>query len=375
MSTATAEQLEVKTTPEPTPEQVKAEQMAASILRPGVVKEGVTIVPPLAKKEPVKEEPKTEAKAPVVPDKPLSDKEINLGELRKAREAAEATLKEREAELAKAREEFETFKKNPIPKEFEEKLTTAEKRAQEFQRELQAAALGRDPDFQKRFNVPIQQNLDIISSVLVNNGVDKAEVAQMINQWDENRMAETADGLPPAARLKVTAAMMEAIRLDNQKQQEIQHADQTFAEMQKQRQQAQEQSQQEHLKSLQKDRDFVLAKFGENEIFKADEEVRKQTQEMLDSVIGVNGNKMPASNVLTILGSTFLAAKQLEKTIAEKTEMASKLEAAEKKIADQEEFIKSVQSGIPVPNPTSGAPAGGDVNALVNSILKPRVRA
>lgn len=329
--------------------------------------------PPVAKVEPVKEEKKEEVKEVKKEEKPLTDAEKNFAALRQKAEEAEKRFAERDAEAKRIHEEFETYKKQPVPKEFEEKLTAAEKRAQEYQQELRSAALARDPDFQRKYDVPIKSSLERMAAEAIAGGADPKEVNSAIAQWDENKFALWLDEMPPANKLRFQTAYGKATELDNQRSDELKNSEQAWTERQKHFETEQKRAHETYLESLKGDKKEVLSDLmNTQDIFKNDETLRKETEALLDRAAGLNGEKLSNRQVLDMVAKSHVLARHFQRVDKERADLAAELEATKKTLAERDAFIKEQAGAVPgiSGSLSAGAP---DTKSIVSSLLNPRV--
>jgi len=376
MSTATieppvTEAKPAEVVPAPTPAAPTKVDVSA-FLNPKVVKDGevITSPPAPAKKQ---DAPAPAATTPEPAAKPPSDQEVNFAKLREKAEKAEKRAAELDAQYQKALQDYEEYKKNPVPPEVAEKLTAAEKRAQELQKQLRAADLVRDPEFQAKYSKGIESSLKTMGELLIGAGVDAAEVKRAINVWDEDTLDSLAGNLSGGNRRRFDAAFQKAVGLDAERSMELQDSDNTWNELQKQRQAAMEAQQKSYMDSLKSDRNSVISELMEQqaEVLK-DEEVRKQTEQLLDRAAGLNGDKMQPKEVLKTLAATHVLAHHFKRVDAERTQLKEELEATKKTLAERDEFIKGLSGSTPSPSPTNGElkPAGVKVSSL---LLNPKV--
>jgi len=378
MSTATIEPPVTEAKPaevvpaQPTPA-APAKVDVSAFLNPKVVKDGEVITPPPTPAK--KQDAPAPAATPEPVAKPPSDQEVNFAKLREKAEKAEKKAQELEAQYQKALSDYEEYKKNPVPPEMVEKLTAAEKRAQELQQHLRTADLARDPEFQAKYAKGIEVSMKTMGEVLTGAGVDAADVKRAINSWDEDALATLAENLSPGQRLRFNAAYQKAVELDTQRTVELQDSDRTWGELQKQRQAAHEAQQKSYFDSLKNDRNSVISELLEQqaEVLK-DEEVRKQTEQLLDRAAGLNGDKMQPKEVLKTLAATHVLAHHFKRVDAERTQLKEELEATKKTLAERDQFIAGLSGSTPSPSPTNGElkPAGVKVSSL---LLNPKVVA
>lgn len=347
--------------------------VVASLLKPNVRPKGdaapIQNTPPVAKVDPPKEQPKVEQ------EKPKPDAEKNWAELRAAREAAEKLAKEREEELNKIRTEYESYKKNPIPKEFEEKLTKAERERAEYQKELRAAALVRDPEFQRKYAEPIKTALVTMQEALTGIA-EPSEVQKAISQWNEAQFAEWNESLPLAQKMRFNAAYMEAVRLDNQRTAELSDSEKAWEELSKSRQSEQERQQKLYLEALRGDTKSVLTELSDSqEIFKNDPELQKEVEGLLNRATGLEGEVIPRKQLLKNIADAHVLSRHFQRLDKEHTETKAELEKLKKDLAERDAFIKGQNLAIPGINPTVPATTGmADDKSVGLKFLRPSVR-
>jgi len=380
MSTAIAEP--PVTESKPTPAEDRAATVG-SLLRPTVIRDGITVVP-AKPPEPLKEVVKEEKKEPPAPEvkkeepkkeDPKPDAKQSWEELRKGREAAEALAKQHEADLLRTREEFETYKKQPVPKEYEEKLTKAEQRALELQQKLVAYDLTQEPEFQ-RISSGIQEAVQELASYIVDSGIPVSEVNAAIARWDEGQLYEWKEQMTPGAKLRFDEAFSTAIRLDRERTKKMQNAPQTMAEIQKARAAEQEQARKQHMDTLRGDAKSVLDELLEKQqIVKEDPALQAEVSALLERATGLNGERVSTRKILSDLASAHVLARHFQRVDKERGELAEKLAAAEKTLAEREEFIKKLDSSTPNINPTGASKVSTKPDAaFIDSILHPVVK-
>lgn len=348
----------------PTPAQQDA--MVESILRPTVAKIGEA--KPAPKVEAKTEAVKTEAKAEV------KDVEKNWAELRAAREAAEKKASEHEARVKAITEEYETFKKNPVPKEVEERLTKSEQRALELQKELQTANLARDPEFQQKYSVPIEAAVKRMSAAFLAAGADQKEINAAVANWNEQQFSDWMEAMPPAQRLQAQAAYMRAVELDAQRQHELSNAEQGYQELQKNRATEQEQATKKYMDGLRAEKKAILDELNATQpIFKDDPALQEEVTTLIDKAAGLNGERLTPGTILRSMAQSQVLARHFQRVDKERGEAVAKVADLEAQVKLRDEQIAALSSSSPGINPT-GAKEGVDADAIVNSILHPKIR-
>lgn len=366
MSTAIAEpevkQPEIKTEGDPA-------QIVAGILNPTVLKEGAPVAKPEPKKEAKKEEgKKEEAKKEETPTE-------SFAALRKKYDEAEATAKTKDEELRKVREEFEAHRKNPVPKEFEEKLTAAEKRALELDSALRAADLARHPDFKRKYDTGIKTALEKMAQAAQAAGLEPAAINSALNRWDKATFGEWIGNMDAGTRLQFESAFHRAEELDSQRAIELQEAEKTWEDMQKQRSADMERQDRQRMDSLTADKRAALEELEKaNELFRGDEALRKETEALLDKAAGLNGERLTNRQILSNLAGAHVLARHFVKKTEELEGARKEIEDLKKKLEERDAFIKNANGSFP------GITGSGVVNDgkvddnFIAGLLRPKVR-
>lgn len=342
-----------------------------SLLKPKVTP-GVTERVELKATEKVPD--KAAEKVPEKTEKAAPDQDKNWAEMRAAREADKQAREAAEAELKKVREEYEGYKAKPVPKEFEEKLTAAEKRALELDVQLKTVALARHPDFQRKYQAPIELAMKNMVEVAQAAGIDKAEAHKAVEQWNEAAFAEWVGNMAPQHEVKFKGIWSRAIELDSARAAELADADNAWKEIEKRQQDEAKGYQDKFQSALREDKKGILAELLEKqEIFKGDEALRKETEALIDKAAGLGGEKMTNREVLNMIAQGHVLARHFQRVDAERTEHAAKIEELSKKVAEQDEFIKSLNGGSLVPGP-AGAKKGAVDDKFIDSLIRPSVR-
>lgn len=352
-----------------TPEQI--EQTVNALFSPKVAG-----VPEKHKAAPVaKEQPKEKEQ------EQKKSHEESFAELRGKYEASEKAVKEweakygtRDAEAKKTLEEFESYKKNPIPKEFEEKLIAAEKRAAEYQQRLRTVDLARDPEFQAKYDTPMQVAMKNMAQMLVDSGISQEEVTSAVRNWNEGQFSEWFDGMQPAQKLRAMAQYQRVIDLDTAKQAELSDSERVSQNLSKQREEQAQAMQKQYLDNLINARKSVLDKVREEQKDKGiTDEIWKQTEQLLDGAIGVNGTKVDPQSVMQVIANTHILSHHFQRVDAERIKLAEELEAVKKTLVERDEFIAK-QSGSTVVPGSLSTKTTDNADEIVNKLLKPQVK-
>lgn len=382
MSTAVAEAPKTVETPPATPaaETPPPRVDIQSLLRPTIVKDGKVMNPAVkeAPKEKAPDAPKDGKEAKEQPKEApkQTDADKNFAAIRAKLEEAEKRHAEYEARIKNVTEEYETFKKNPVPKEYEERLTKAEKERQEYQERLRVTDLSRDPAFQRKYNEPISAAMEAMTAAATAAGIDAKEVQQAINGWNEDRFGEWLESMPPREKLRFQSAYGRAMELDTARNQELANSEQAMAELEKSRAGEHEAAQKRYLDALKDDKKAILSDLAEKqEIFKTDEGLRKEVEGLLDKSAGLNGEKLSARQMLGMIANAHVLARHFQRVEKEKGELAVQLEAAQKELESQKKILADMNGSFLPINPTGGAKTGKEeASDIVNAILKPKIR-
>jgi hypothetical protein len=342
----------------------EVDAMVGNLLKPVVIKNSLRPTKPThPEKQPDK--------------KPEDDKETNFANLRKKVEEYEKTTKEKEAEITKIRDEYENFKKNPVPKEFHEKLTAAEKKAQEADDRLALVSLRESPSFQAKFEPGIQSAAKVMIAELKKLEIDQSEITAALSKWDEAQFDDWASSMSSTASKRFLDAYGEAVRLDAKRTEELSKPNETKSAMDAQLAESREGEAKRHFNSLKADRDNVFNELDStHKDVMADADIRKATQAALDRAIGADGgNGLTQREILSNVAHTHLLAHHFKKVDTERAKLAEENAALKAKLEERDSFIKGVNGSIPVPSGSASSQSSADVDSIVAKLLKPSVRA
>jgi len=130
-----------------------------------------------------------------------------------ARNRLELETKAKQELEAKLKDAEERVKSVKLPKEAEEELTTLRSRVRELD-------ISRDPEIEKKYDLPVRQNTDRITTILKDNGIDKEDggaqlkalqklgysmktLAPLIKLLDENDHQDEAEELRELVRSNI----------------------------------------------------------------------------------------------------------------------------------------------------------------------------
>lgn len=182
---------------------------------------------------------KTEVKtdeAPSVEGKEAhSDKEQNLGILRKRAEAAEARAKELESKVP---EDYEPLKQRLAKREEEFNLVVSE---------LKKTNLAAVPEFKAKYDNKINASIATIEKVLKTAEVDPTEFASIVklpeSKQRAQKIAEMVSELDEFSKARVTNAVAEHDSIREAREQELSNPDPTLIQFTQQAKERQEQNQ------------------------------------------------------------------------------------------------------------------------------------
>ncbi len=351
--------------------------IAALFTGPGINRDGKVVAEPSKPapkiEEPVKKEeppktdiPKVDATKTEPPKEAPKTKEDSIVDLRTGRDEARKQYEAEKAARELLAKELEELKKRPDPKEFQEKLAQTEKEKAEYQRQLQAASLERDPEFQKEYDSKINGQAKTMLTMLVAAGVADADAKTAVGAWNERFFAEQMDSMDALTRVKFQGAWAEAERLHNERQGKIAQAESTWQERQKQQQEAQAKQGEEYQRFLHGERDAVLKEFGDMEGLKGNEEFLKGAAE----AVNASFNAQPRE-LMKQVAAAHLLAKSVTQKDGEITALKEKLAALEKENNDNKTFIKEQHGAVPRIGPSGGEEPAPDKKALAAQFLNP----
>lgn len=303
--------------------------------------------------------------------KPGGDKEENMANLRKAREAAEQARKAAEEERDRLRSEFEEFKKKPseLPEDVKTKLTKAEqleKDLEEHRRTIRQLDLSRDPEFQAKYTKPIMERITSMGQTALAAGISEADWKTAVANWDETQFGEWSESMPPAQRVKFMAAWTAAVDLNQQQQAELKNADTTYQELQKKRQSEAEAQQKRYFSENEQLARAVMADTIKPETLKEYEDLAPAVESVL---MKAAKHEMPAKDIFQHLAANQVLARVVPKQAARITELEATLAERDKKIKEQDEFIAAQAGSVPRGDAAGSSAATGEKKPIWNNIV------
>lgn len=275
-----------------------------------------------------------------VADAPKGGKEESLSNLRKKLEEREKELEEIRGRYTTVEKEYNDYKSKPIelPEEHKTRLTKAEQERDEYLKEIRAVRIEKDPEFVDRYVKPIQSSISIMQRVAAEAGVDEAALKAGFGRWDENTFGEWLEGMTPGQKAKFSAAWMEAERLEQERVGKIADANKTWEEMVKSREAEAKSQYEASLSNNEK-----LAKGLIKELI-LDNESTKDFQDLpgVAEAVALRAARYEVTpeEVFRALISNQALARMHGKQVEVIKSKDDKIAELEKKIADQESFIK-----------------------------------
>jgi hypothetical protein len=323
----------------------------------------VEVTPTSEKVEPAPVEKAHEVVPPVVEKKP-NDKEENMANLRKAREAAEAERDRLRTELE------EVKKKSPeLSEEVKTRLSKAEqleKEREELQRTIRQLDLSKDPEFIAKFNQPIVEHISMMGQVALAAGIPEADWKNAVANWNEAQFAEWSEGMTALQRVEFQQSWMDAKSLYRQQQIELKNADLTYQEVQKKRQADAEAQQKQYFTQNEQLARSVMAETIKPETLKEYEDLGAATESLL---MQAARHEIPAKDIFQQLAANQVLARVTVKQAKELDDLRAQIAERDKKISEQDEFISNQSGSVPRGDAAGGSGATGEKTPLWKNIV------
>jgi hypothetical protein len=289
---------------------------------------------------------------------PKSGKEESLANLRKKLEDQTKELEDFRNKYSTIEKEYTEHKTKPVelPEEIKTKLTTLETEREQYARELKAAKLERHPEFQKKYQEPIQTQIAYMQKIARDAGIEEAVLKDGFGNWNGAMFGEWAESMTAEQRVKFTAAWMNTEDLDRARVQELQNAESTWTEMQKAHE-AQAKSEYESAMS----QNEKLAKGLVKKLI-LDNESTKDFEDLpgIAEAVALKAARYelsPQEVFEAVISNQALARMHgKQKTVIE--ERDATIAELQKKLEDQEAFIKEHAGSTPRPDATGVIPKG-----------------
>lgn len=290
---------------------------------------------------------------------PKNPKEESLSELRKRSESAQREAAEAKAEAERLRKEYDEFKTKPveIPEEVKTKLTKAEQERDEYLKEIRAVRIEKDPQFVEQFVKPIQSRIAIMQKVALEAGVDEATLRAGFGRWDKNTFGEWMEGMDAGQKAKFNAAWGDAEILEEQRLSKLQDANKTYEEMTQAREQESKTRYEADMSSNEKLAKGLIKKFIlDNDSTKDFDDLPTVAETVAMRV--ARFEVTPAEVMEAMINNQALARMHgKQKTVIE--ERDAKIAELEKKVSEQDAFIKEHAGSTPRPDASGVIPKGG----------------
>jgi len=291
----------------------------------------------------------TKVAADAAATKKPNDKEHNLGELRKQREAAEAARKTAEEERDRLKAEYEALKgKTPeLPDDVKTRLTAVEQlenEAKELRQRIRQTDLARDPEFQQKYNTPITARIGIMGDVALASGVSTEEWKSAVSNWNEEQFAEWREGMTPVQKVKFDAAWTSAVDLYQQQQVELKNADVTYAELEKTRKADAEKQQLQYFSQNEQLAKQILSDTIKPETLKEYEDLGGAAEAIL---LKAARHEIPAKDIFQQLAANQVLSRVTVKQKTRIDELEAQLAERDKKLGEQEQFIAQHAGSVP----------------------------
>jgi hypothetical protein len=305
---------------------------------------------------------KPEAKKP--DDKPAEEKPVekvekkepspaareNFEKLEKraiaAEEALQATTKERDefklkvTELSNAEDQI---------KSLAEQLEAERAEKEEAIRELRAASIERDPAFKKKYVESRKTPLEELARI---TGKSQTEIDEIIKSGNDDAIDDIKDSLRGTKLSRFEAALVDLDRIEIERKRAIGDANETAQSLAEERQkQSAQQVQQLKQKNLQVSKEVMDSMFNQVDAWRDDTELRDVVEQQLAQVSA--GEWSPKQILGTIVVANMankavaIQAKVIESRNQELQARDTKIAELEKKIAEQDEFIKNASGDVP----------------------------
>jgi hypothetical protein len=315
---------------------------------------------PLDKKEDKKEESKAptpvaevdkkEDKKPDPVTPPVvDDKEKNFATLRQAREAAEKERDELRQKYEASQKEIETYKVRVDPEEVAKERQTYEERVAALRKELQAAAIWRDPEFQQKYDGGILARQKQMIAIAQATGVDATTATAHVQAWDKSKFNEWVEGMPELQKGEFIAMIRETEHLDKERQAEIANADKTWQARQEQQTKAQKEAEAAQRKLYSQDANDVISELTSAEGVSEHQPLVEAIKSTVSRALPINDGHMSRKEVLKAVGLSAVLQHIATAQQEELTSLRTEKEDMAKKITELEAFVKERNGSIPAP--------------------------
>lgn len=219
--------------------------------------------------------------------------------------------------------------------------------------QLKAASIERDPDFKKRFDGEILAHQEQMLSAAVSAGTSREDFIQALRVGNEAALEEIREALPPHQQRAWDSHRIDIEKIAHQRQDALRDADQTWGQMEEERQKAFEADEQRRSSKNSATARSIVDEFWNG----LPEEERLKTQDVRDEIkdwLSVAVVKATSEELMGELARGQIRLRALQGHIEEIDRLTKDAEAKSKeidelkeKLGEQETFIKQLSSRSP----------------------------
>jgi len=289
------------------------------------------------------------------------DKEKNFATLRQAREAAEKERDELKQKYEASLREVETYKVRIDPEEVAKERQTYEEKMAALKKELQVAALWRDPDFQEKYDGGILARQREMIALAQAAGIDAATATQHIHQsWNPAKFDEWFAEMPEYQKQKFGILAREVEQLDRDRMGEIANADKKWQAKQEQQTRAQKEAETNQKKIFSTTAQDVIGELLATEGVAENEPLAEAIKTSVMRALPISEGHMTMKEVAKHVGLSAMLGHIAQAQHTELTELRAKLAEMEKELGEKKTFIEERAGSIPTPGNGVGAGAKSD---------------
>lgn len=317
-----------------------------------------------AAEKPAETTPEVKKQDEVTPEKKVEaakgSREESLSNLRKKLEEREKELEDYRTKYSTVEKEYNEFKTKPveIPEEFKTKLTKAEQEREEYLGKLRAFDIQQDPKFVEQHVKPIEARISMMQRIALEAGVDEAALKAGFGRWDKQVFGEWLEGMDAGQKALFTAAWGEAELLETQRLAKLKDSNKTWEEMSQAREQEARAQHEARMSDNEKLANGLVKKLIlDNESTKDFEDLPGVAEAVAKKVARF---EVTPQEVMEAMISNQALARMHGKKVEELKEKTEKIAELEKKLAEQDAFIKEHAGSTPRPDATGIIPKGGE---------------
>lgn len=235
----------------------------------------------------------------------------------------------------------------------------------ELQRELKAAAVTRDPEFQDKYVHTKKFHQDILGDAASVAGIAKEEVDRSLRAGDEARLQEIREALPPKQQRQWDAALSKMEQIDQERQMAEKDAEKTYDQLQAQRVQRMKQAEE-----AMSQEDRKIGKTVLNGIYKSIPQIKDNeplVQELHGMVEAISGGQGAEKWTKDTIISGLLMSRVYEGACANMHGIIEKLEADLKAEKEERGKLEGLMKSRGIPYGDGGgftAPASKTANGF-----------